>query len=451
MSKALRNLQARKAKLAGDARAIADAAAAASREMTEDEEKQFDALVADIGKVDTGINREISLASIEAGVDIPAGTRDIVVIERSKDDPKGGFRSFGEFCQAVLGSSMQGARVDPRLVYDREGAQAAAPTTFGSTLSGADGGFLIPPEFSTDIYQLSLQEDAFLPLTDNVELSTSNSMVFPKDETTPWGTDGIRAYWQAEGQAGTQTKPKLTAEMMRLHKLMALIPLTDELMADARALETYIPGKVAASIRWKTNEAFLFGVGGGTPVGAFLAGGGPSIIQAKETSQATGTVVPLNLARMQARLLPGSFGRSIWLIANDILPLITTLTLGNYPIYLPPMGNYGGIVGAPSSPGGTPLQTPYGMLLGRPVYLSQHAGAAGAQGDIMLADWKGYRTITKAGGLETATSMHLYFDADATAFRTIFRVDGQPILQAPVNQAKGSNTLSHFIQLAARP
>jgi hypothetical protein len=46
--------------------------------------------------------------------------------------------------------------------------------------------------------------------------------------------------------------------------------------------------------------------------------------------------------------------------------------------------------------------------------------------------------------------MHLYFDADATAFRATFRVDGQPKITSAISQAKGSNTLSPFIQLAAR-
>ena len=42
------------------------------------------------------------------------------------------------------------------------------------------------------------------------------------------------------------------------------------------------------------------------------------------------------------------------------------------------------------------------------------------------------------------------FDADAMAFRTTFRMDGQPKLAAPITPAKGSNTLSPFVQLAAR-
>jgi len=52
--------------------------------------------------------------------------------------------------------------------------------------------------------------------------------------------------------------------------------------------------------------------------------------------------------------------------------------------------------------------------------------------------------------MQTATSMHLYFDADLTAFRTTFRMDGQSKIAAPISPAKGSTTMSPFIQLAAR-
>lgn len=259
-------------------------------------------------------------------------------------------------------------------------------------------------------------------------------MVFPKDETTPWGTDGIRAYWQAEASTGTATKPKLSATTQYLHKMMALVPLTDELIADGPALGQYLNRKIGDSIRWKTNESLLFGAGNGMPIGALQ--GNAAIVVAKDSGQATQTLTISNLSKMISRLPPGSFGRAIWLVNNDVLPALFTLTLGNYPIYLP--------ISAGAQ------ESPYGMLLGRPVFVSQHAKSFSSQGDVILLDMSYYRTIKKASGIETATSMHLYFDADAMAFRTVFRLDGQPAITNPIKPANGSNTLSPFIQLAAR-
>ena len=41
-------------------------------------------------------------------------------------------------------------------------------------------------------------------------------MAFPKDETTPWGTNGIRAYWQGEAATALPTKPVLGLATLRL-------------------------------------------------------------------------------------------------------------------------------------------------------------------------------------------------------------------------------------------
>ena len=297
--------------------------------------------------------------------------------------------------------------------------------------------YLSRPEQAREQYRLSLGEDSLLPLTANVNVQ-GNSMVFPKTEQTPWGSNGVRAYWQAEATAATATKPVLGTQAMRLHKLMALVPLTDELLQDTTALQGEITPLISDSIRWKSNEAILYGNGNGQPLGALNSGA--VITVSKDASQVTGTLSALNLANMIARLPTGSYGRAIWVLNNDVLPALFTLTLGNYPIYLP---------GGAQTVGG--IQTnPYGMLLGRPIIVSQHAASFSSQGDVQLHDLSYYRTITKSAGVETATSMHLYFDADAMAFRVTFRLDGSPKISTAITPAKGSNPLSPFLQLQAR-
>ncbi len=430
MSKKLRELQARKAQQVGALRAITDKADADKRDLSVEEQTDFDAKSADLRSLNAAIEREQLLVAEEARLGGPAVAGAIISMhDNREDDSRRGFASFGEFAQAVRAASRSGAQPDARLLIG-----AAAPSPYGGEGVGQDGGFAVPPDYAREIFTLSLGEDSLLPFTDNNEIS-GNSMVWPKDETTPWGTDGVRAYWQAEAAAATATKPKLGTTTQRLHKLMALVPLTDELLADTNALQSYLPGKVADSIRWKTNEAILFGTGAGQPFGALTSAAVVTV--AKEAAQATLTLLPANLAKMIARLPPGSLGRSVWLVNNDVLPALFTLTLGNYPIYMPINAGAQG--------------SPYGMLLGRPILVSQHAASFTSQGDVILLDLKGYyRTITKAGGMQTATSMHLYFDADATAFRTLFRVDGQSKIAASIAPAKGANNLSPFVQLGAR-
>lgn len=432
MSARIRALKAKKAETHKQATDLLSAAASANRDLTADEQAQFDAYKASISTLNAQIEREEFLADEAAGLadgaEIPAAASMSVTDNRAAD-PKRGFKSFGEFARAVQSAGIGGARPDERLLIG-----AAAPTTFGSESSGADGGFLVPPEFARDVQTYSLQDDALLPLTDSTPVS-GNSMVFPKDETTPWGTDGVRAYWQAEATAATATKPKLGTTALRLHKLMALVPVTDELLSDTNALEGYLPGLMGRSIRWKTNEAILNGTGAGQPKG--VTNSGALVTITKENSQSGSTLKIENIAKMVAALLPGSFGRAVWMITPDALPALFTMTLGNYPIYLPINA------GVQSSP--------YGTLMGRPVIVSQHAAAFSSAGDVQLLDLSWYRTITRAGGgIDLATSMHLYFDADSTAFRATFRVDGQSKISAAVTQAKGSQSLSPFVVLGAR-
>jgi HK97 family phage major capsid protein len=433
-SKPMRALQAKKAELVKSARALQDKFAAENRDPTPEEQAQFDALSAQIKSASDAIDREALLVAEEAALGVatlPDGA--VAVVENVLQDPKRGFAHKGEFFQAVMRGSAKNATPDQRLLIG-----AAAPSTYGNESIGADGGFAVPPEFSTEIFTHSLGEDSLLPSTDNTPVE-GNSMVFPKDETTPWGTDGIRAYWQSEASVATATKPKLSTTTLRLDKLMALVPITDELLADTTALGAYLPSKIGDSIRWKTNEAILFGSGNGTPLGAFS--GNAAVVQAKDSGQATLTLSTLNVANMIARLPAGSYSRALWLINNNALPALFTLTLANYPIYLPTGdATYGGA-----------QKSPYGNLLGRPVIVSQHAKSFTSQGDVLLVDLSYYRTITKRGSpMETAMSMHLYFDADATAFRTTFRVDGQPKIINPINPANGSTTMSPFVQLQAR-
>ena len=439
MSKQMRELQARKSTLVQEARALTERAATDNRDMSDEEVSAFDALKTRIDSASDAINRESSLIAEEAqmaiGAQNHARTAHITVIDNRQTDPMHGFQSVGEFMQAVYQADKPGKSLDERLLIGG-GRGAAVPGSFANEAAGQDGGFMVPPQFSQQIFQLSLGEDSLLPMTDNVEIS-GNSMAFPKDETTPWGTNGIRAYWQGEANAAIATKPVLGLATLRLKKLMALVPTTDELLDDASALTSYLPDKVATSMRWKMNESILFGAGNGVPIGALSSGA--TVTVAKETGQTTQTLVPQNLAKMIARLPTGSFANAVWIVNNDVLPALFTLTLGNYPIYIPTGLTVGGI-----------QVSPYGTLLGRPVFVSQHANTFSAQGDILLVDLKYYQTITKSGGMQTATSMHLYFDADLTAFRTTFRMDGQSKIVAPISPAKGSATMSPFIQLGAR-
>ena len=437
-SKKMRSLQAQKAEVVKQMRALSDAAG--ENAFSAEDQAKYDGLKAKKASLEAAIDREAELVAEEAQLgraELPDGA--VVITERKEKDAKGGFASLGEFGRSVV-LAATGRAADRRLVFgdidERGEFKAAAPTTYGNELSGVDGGFLVPPQFASDIFTLSLGEDALLPYCDNIDLATGNSMVFPKDETTPWGTDGIRMYWQAEAGAGTQTKPKLGTLSLRLHKVLGLVPVTDELMGDASALGTYLGKKLGIHLRWKVNEAIINGSGAGQPQGVTVSAA--NTVVAKDSGQATLTLSNLNVANMRSQLPPGSYGTAVWLIHPTVMGALLTLNNSGFPYFMP----WG-------SPRGVLQQTPLDLLWGRPIIYSQHAAAFTSQGDVQLMDLQYYQTITK-GGPQMATSMHLYFDADAMAFRLTYRIDGKSKIAAAITQAKGSTKLSPFLQLAAR-
>jgi HK97 family phage major capsid protein len=365
------------------------------------------------------------------------------VILNQRDQQRMGFRSFGQFAQTVRNHYANN-------VTDEVTKLRNAQTTYGNEGIGADGGFLVPPSFSTTIWQKVQAEEMLLNRCAQL-VTDGNSMMIPKDETTPWDTSaGVQVYWEGEGQQVGATKPVFEMGALRLGKLMALVPISEELQSDAAGLESWLtvkaPGKMAA----KLNTAIVAGSGVGQPLGIIprYQAVGNSVVQvSKETSQPAGTVWFANVNNMYSRMYAGWRRNAVWLINQDIEPQLQAMafqpagaasalpTAASTPAYLPP----GGL-----------SNSPYATLLGRPVVPIEACSALGTVGDIIFTDLTQYWALTKAGGIQTDTSIHLYFDQALTAFRFIFRVNGQPAWSSTITRQNGGNTLSWAVALQSR-
>lgn len=352
------------------------------------------------------------------------------------DKGKWGWRNMGEFAQAVRAGANKGAELDPRLVMN-------APTTYSQEGIGADGGFLVPPDFRTSIWEKVNGEDSLLSRTDQ-NTTSKNSMVLPKDEGTAWDTtNGIQAYFEGEASLFTQSKIQLKDMTVRLNKLTSLVPVTDELLEDAPGLDSYLRKKVGEKFDFKLNLKIVQGTGAGEPLGIMNAASLVSV--AKESGQTADTLVAANIMNMWARLYGPCRRNAVWLINQDIEPQLFKMSfnilnasgaiVGGVPVYLPANGL---------------SASPYATLMGRPVIPTQACETVGDKGDIILVDLSQYMTLYKAGGIKTDVSMHLWFDYDVLAFRFIFRVTGQPWWAAAISPRDGDNTLSWAVTLDER-
>lgn len=362
-------------------------------------------------------------------VNAPARTT-VPAVPRAPDNGRGGFTSFGEFARTVRASG--GGEVDNRLRI------LNAATTSGSEGIGADGGFAVPPEFRQQIWQKVMGEDSLLSRADPL-VTGGNAMTIPADETTPWqSSGGVQCAWENELATLTQSKPSLTMKNIRLNKLTALVPISEELLEDAPGIDSYLRAKAPAKMQAKLNTAIIRGTGVGQPLGILNAGS--TITVSKESGQSADTVLYKNIVKMWAAMYAPCRRNAIWLINQDIEPQLDVMEFSPgsstpVPVYLPA----GGV-----------SASPYATLKGRPVIPVEACSTLGDKGDIILVDMTQYMALTKGQDIKTDVSMHLFFDQAALAYRFIFRVTGQPWWGSSISPENGTTARSWAVALEAR-
>jgi len=334
------------------------------------------------------------------------------------------FKSNGEFLSAVKNAALMPETIDKRLLPLKAlGANEAIPS---------QGGFLVPPAVAAGIRQLMYPVGSLMARVNWTPVS-GNGMTFNGlDETLRtkgYRYGGISAYWMAEGGTKTATKPKFRQIDLKLKKLAALCYATDELLEDAGALESWLSRTVPEALRFEVEDTMINGDGVGKPLGIL---GHPSLVSAVRTD--ANEIDSLDVARMWQRRHP-AYGDYVWLCNANIFVQLVQMSIANQPVYVPPMTGYS--------------TTPYGTLFGRPVIETEYNPALGTLGDILLIAPSALLAIEKSGGIQTASSIHVQFVTDETAFRFVGRWDWAPELASAITPHKGTDTISPFVALAA--
>lgn len=392
--------------------------------------EEYDGLKA---QLDTAEKRASMLADAKASAGrkttspAPAnGTETRIEMGRDRAARFGGFQSSGDWLMAVKTAGQTGE------IHKTLKAAVAQEKV------GEDGGFLVPEEISEGILKkLDTADESLMARSQFIQVS-GNALTVNVDESNPW-TGGIQCFWTAEGAVIGESKPNFKQASWRLQKIAALVKATDELLDDATALGSYISNNAPNAFMHKINSAILSGNGSGKPQG--IINSPFTVTVAAESMQTADTINAQNVAKMFGRMLPTSIGNAVWLVNPACMDQLRLLVdnNGNF-IYLAPGGFGNQIAGAP-----------FGTLLGRPVIpMMGSIPALGDVGDIQFVDLSYYWGIRKAAGIKSATSIHLLFDKEQTAFRFSMRLDGRCPFQAPVTTEFGAFQMSAFVLLAAR-
>jgi HK97 family phage major capsid protein len=415
------------------------AAAQNNRDLTMDEIKLrnevmdhinfLQATVASMEREET-LQNSLSL-SVNSIPTISMPSNSIYVSERERDR----YNSFGEQLAAVLQAGIPGGQVDPRLRNAVTGGSESVPS---------DGGFLVQTDFTQELLQDVFATGILASQCRRQTISSnSNSMKINGVDETSRATGsrggGIQGYWADEADQKTASKPKFRKIELNLKKLVGLCYLTDELLEDAAALESYVRSGFVSEFGFLLDDAIVNGTGAGQPLGIMNAN--CLVSQAAETGQQAGTVIAENVIKMYSRLFASSRSSAAWYINQAVEPQLFTMKIdigtGGQLIYMPA----GGI-----------SQSPYGTLLGLPVKPIEQCQAPGTTGDIILADFKNGYILADKGGIKSDMSIHVRFIYDESVFRFVLRIDGQPVRGGALTPFKGGSTAtqSHFVALATR-
>lgn len=356
------------------------------------------------------------------------------IYAQPKDPNEKKWKGMGEFLQAVAKASSPGGRMDNRLTY-----QNSASGLNESVAS--EGGFMLENDFIQDLFDTMITQSQvanrirMIPIGAN----TNRLRALGIDETSRangsrWG--GVQAYWVAEADTVTQTKPKFREIEMSLQKLLALCYVTDDLLQDTTALEAIVRQAYADEMSFKIDDAIINGTGVGMPLG--ILNSDALVTVPKETSQAAGTIKYENILKMWSSMPARLRANAVWYINQEIESQLYTMALnvgtGGAPVFLPSGGASG---------------SQFSTLLNRPIVPIEQCSPLGKKGDIILADPTQYIGIDKKAPTADV-SIHVRFLYDEQVFRFIYKFNGAPYRNKPITPYKGANALSPFVALADR-
>ena len=350
------------------------------------------------------------------------------------------FKTFGEFLGTVRDFRLSG-KFDERLIYVNKGGKIIDGMVSKTLTEGVDsaGGFLVPEVYLTDVKMLAMEMEIVRPNGATIIPMATDTVNIPRVDETSRASNyfgGCLGYWIDEAATKTSSEPKFGQTKLIAKKLAGYTKIYNELLADSAVpAEGLIKKLFGQTWGFMEDEAFINGSGVGQPLGIMNSGALITV-----TRSAAGRVYFLDLASMIARLLPGSFGKAVWLVGHDVFPELITLTTSNTTL-----GTGANAIWINSQMGAAnPLP---GTIFGRPFFLTEKMQALGTTGDIGLFDFS-YYLIGDRQPLTIDVSTHVGFVTDTTYFRFVLRVDGQPWVQSPLTPHRGTNTLSPFVVLS---
>jgi HK97 family phage major capsid protein len=370
------------------------------------------------------------------------GIPHIQVSDPIERDPMRCFQSPHEFFTAVINHRLSIPPTQAQGKLQNWASYCAAHDTQLVATAGSDeqstfnttmGGFLVPAGMLPDSLLAVKNSDPFAGRTTNVSMEYPRVyMPFRVDKDhSDSVSSGLKWHRREEAAAALASRAKIGLFEFLVNKLVGLSFVTQELMNDSRRT---VAALLQTGFQTELSSTLVAERLHGTGVGEYkgIMSSGALITIDKESGQAAKTILFENLLKMAARCW-GYDDDAVWIANPDCRAAIMLInkTVG-VPVWVPR-----------ATEDGTD------MLLGRPLFFTEHAETLGTQGDLVLCNPAEYIEGVYEP-LQTVESVFVRFEEHENALKFWIRNCGAPWWDSVLTPTNGTDTLSPFICLAER-
>lgn len=431
MNDKIRQLRQNRAKLVADARAILDAAGQESRDLSQEEQNSWDALMDQVNDLGAQIDREERMYELETQVADPLQVQ--VGARGNEPNPSGGQQRTLEFVSRGMRATNEltpewmneplWKRLFPfaedsyRTAYAtwlRRGYLSQNLVDIRALQADADtlGGYLVTPMQFIDRLLQAVDNAVYIRQWATVfALPNADSLGVPTLDTDPADAD-----WTTELATGSEDSSMAFGRReLHPHPLAKRIKISNKLLAKVPDSEGLVRGRLAYKFGITWEKAALTGSGAGQPLGVFTASAlGISTSRDVSTGNTTTSIQTDGLIEAKYTLKGQYWPRARWLFHRDGVKQVAKLKDGN--------GQY---MWRESVRAGEP-----DMLLGFPVFMSEYAPNTFTTGLYVgiLGDFSNY-WIADSMAMSVQRLVELYAESNQVGLIGRLESDGMPVLE----------------------
>lgn len=364
------------------AKALLDNAAAEKRDLTAEEQVQFDRINADLDERAAAIDnirkieeREAKAAELSRGLEIAS--------------PK----SDSDLLRAIARGEVRGHNFEAR------------------TLTPSSN--LVPTGFFDQVWMKAREVGPMLRVGNILNTASGEDIVFPT--LTAYSSAAL----VAAGGTIAASDPTFSSVTIGAYKYSFLVPVADELLVDSGVnLEAELAKAGGNSIGYAVNTALTTGTGSSQPNGVVTAA----------SSAVTGTAAAGAPTGDDIINLYYSLDGAVRAASNFAF-MANATTIASIRKLKDTTGAY---LFQPSLAAGTP-----DTLIGRPLVENPAMASGTSAKSILAGDWDAYR-VRVAGGLQVAQSSDYQFNLGVVNYRFQIRVDGDLLDTSAIKYYQGA-------------